>query len=216
VPHPTDSGPFSLPKGGAVIPPIPLSLPVPWDFGAALCHYADFWVIDMRYHYPYGDLGCYHVADLDKDGFVRDWEVRRVREAVTKPDFYDFALDCDGDGVISADDLQLAIEQQKNYVNGLMYRRATSPLGFFVAVSPTIWAFTTFTDLTEESTIGGIKRRGFMDVIDGQFAIPLPPSSVMGATTTPSASTTRTASSSTSSTTSCPSRSRASRRSSRH
>jgi hypothetical protein len=178
VPHPTDTRPFSLPKGGAVIPPIPLSIPVPWNAGVALCHLPEFYAIDMRYHFPYGDIGCYHVADLDKDGFVRPWEVKKVREAVVKSktqDFYDFALDCDGDGQITEDDLQLAVEQQQNFVNGLMYRPATSPLGFFVALAPTMWAFATFTDLTDESTLGGVTRRGILLLADGQLAIPMPP-----------------------------------------
>src|SRR5262249_22287486 len=53
VPHPTQSAPIRFPTGGPV-PPIPINLPVPWDAGVAWCHLPEFWMIDMRYHYPYG------------------------------------------------------------------------------------------------------------------------------------------------------------------
>ena len=174
VPHPCEMRPMRWeahkpPKIGIKIPLGPLA---PWDFSEAIAHLPEFWVIDMRYHMPYGDVGLFRTADLDKDGFVRSWEVEAVRKAVTTGE-YRLDLDCDGDGKVTADDLQLAIEQQSRLVNGIMYRPTTGPLGFWYSYSPYDWFFTAFGALTDESIEGKVHRDGIITVIDGQVVIPL-------------------------------------------
>ena len=59
-------------------------------------------------------------------------------------------------------------------MNGIMYRPTTAPLGFFVSPAPSVWAFTAFTDLTEESIPKGILRRGINMIVDGQLIVPIP------------------------------------------
>jgi len=176
VPHPCEMRPMQWggnkpPEAGLRIPLGPL---VPWDASVAVAHLPEFWVMDMRYHMPYGDVGLFKVADLDRDGFVRDWEVEALRKAVSAgDDAYDASLDCDGDGKITADDLQLAIEQQRRYVNGIMYRPMTGPFGIWCSFSPYDWFFNAMGALRDESIEGKVERDGIIAVIDGQLVLPV-------------------------------------------
>ncbi len=136
----------------------------------ALAHLPEFYVIDLRYHMPYGDYASFTVADLDNDGFVREWEIDAVRRAVGGPPSNGL-LDSDSDGSVTATDVQLATEQRDLYVNEVMYRRTTGPLAVFVQMSPKTWFFVALASLKDESIPGKLERRGYLSLVEGQIAI---------------------------------------------
>lgn len=154
---------------------IPVHLPFATEASVALSHLPSFSVLDLRYSMPFADTGSYRVADLDGDGFVRDWEVASVRAAVVsgkkQPE-----LDLDGDGIVSAQDVELALQQQSLYVNGLMYRRASAPFGMWLALAPQEWVFCAGAGwLADESVPGKLDRFGLLYMIEAQILLSDPP-----------------------------------------
>ncbi len=162
-----------VPRHGKQFLKIPLFFPFDFLHSVSLAHRPSFYAIDMRYDLPYGNYANYRVADIDNDGYVRDWEVDAVRRAAGGGP-YKVELDCDGDGKVSAEDVQMALDQQELYVNGVMYRRSTAPLGFRMALDENTWLFTTMTSLKDESIPGKLDRRGLLLLCEGQLALPPP------------------------------------------
>ena len=186
--------PLVLPRPDSVLPvdwstsgaqsrtlDVPLPFPVPFHSAVAVAHRAKLWCIDMRYHMPYGTgVGLFQVLDPDGVGEVWGAKVKAIEDYLADPSGEaDLSLDVDQDGEITANDLTLARLQQRNYVNGIMYREAEAPLGFYVAITPHDWAFTTLIPLAagvpyslDESIPSHIDRYGVMSLVTGQACLP--------------------------------------------
>ncbi len=147
---------------------IPLEVPEELRASVAIGYLPDLNVLDMRYMLPYGPAWSYKVADLDGDGFVREWEVAAVARAAGEGS-KDPRHDCDRDGEVTAADVQLARDQMELYVNGLMYRRATAPIALRVALGEHLWATVAVLSCEAESIPGVLTRIGPLVVVEGCF-----------------------------------------------
>ncbi len=173
IPPPTEPGGVVWSESNVRYVDVPTAFPLPYHAAVAVAHLPELWVIDMRYHMPYGDLARYWSCDRDGDGKVVAADVEAVRRAVGKDDAYADELDPDGDGKVTAADLQLAIEQQSRLLNGLMWRPTTAGLSFFVQPTPDLWAHLTFgVPIQDDGIPGRLERRGLLNVFDAQLVLP--------------------------------------------
>lgn len=173
IPPPTEPGDVAWADDGVTYVDIPIKFPFAWEASVAVAHLPAMWVIDMRYHMPYGDMARYWVCDRDGDGKVDDANVEAVRAAVNKDDKYVDKLDSDGDGKVTAKDLELVMEQRSRYLNGVMWRPSTAALSFYVSPQAGQWAHVAFgAPIQDDSIPEKLDRHGLLNIYEMQFRIP--------------------------------------------
>ncbi|MCO5169737.1 MAG: hypothetical protein M9894_25655 [Planctomycetes bacterium] len=168
---------------------LPLPFPLPWEGGVALAYQPVLYVVDMRYHMAYGPSFSLRLLDADGAGRVgggAGGPAQRIEAQLGKPpEEQDLSLDVDRDGRLTQADLDLARDQQRYYVNGVMWRRVTAPAGFFASLSPWDWVFAAVLPLgqepegapplrftLDEGVRGKFERLGVLSVISGQVTVP--------------------------------------------
>lgn len=168
----------------------PLPFPLPWEGGVALAYQPVLYVVDMRYHMAYGPSFSLKLLDQQGAGHVGGGPggpVQQIEKQLGKPpEEQDLSLDVDRDGRLTEDDAELARDQQRYYVNGVMWRRVTAPVGFFASLSPWDWVFVAVLPLgkepegapplrftLDEGVRGKFERLGVLSVISGQVTIPV-------------------------------------------
>jgi hypothetical protein len=112
---------------------------------------------------PYGAGRNYRVVDGDSNGRVDGAEVDAIRRAIAVGGVVG-ALDADGDGALTAADLQLAIDQQSLYRNGLMFRRTSTLCAFEMDLGLAGGAAVAVASLEDESLPDQLERRGIVVV----------------------------------------------------
>ncbi|MCE9578449.1 MAG: hypothetical protein K8W52_35310 [Deltaproteobacteria bacterium] len=174
IPPPTEPGDVAWADDGVKYVDIPIKFPFKWEASVAVAHLPAMWVIDMRYHMPYGDMARYWVCDRDGDGKVDDADVEAVRAAVNQDDKYVDKLDSDGDGKVTAKDLELVMEQRSRYLNGVMWRPSTAALSFYVSPQAGQWAHVAFgAPIQDDSIPEKLDRHGLLNIYEMQFRVPL-------------------------------------------
>lgn len=133
-------------------------LPVPFapdkDVVFRLCVNPRLWVIDPRYSWGYGASNQIHLADIDGDGKVDEWEVwkqaQQQRDAHKKdPDSPPF----------TAADLQTMLDQAKNVLHGVPYRQIGAPFGILAAYEGGSWTWFSMASLGSED-VGAAVQEG--------------------------------------------------------
>ena len=149
APHPVGGEIDLAPDAAVKTRFLPIPIAPKHDVVFRLCINPRMWVIDPRYSWGYGASNQLRLADIDGDGKVDEWEVRRTSQARRDA----AKRDPDGDP-FTAEDLQTMLDQVQNVLHGVPYRQIGAPFGLLAGYEGGSWLWFSVASIGDED-VGG-------------------------------------------------------------
>jgi len=145
APHPV-SGLIDLaPRNAKKRRVLPVPVAPKQDVVFRICLNPRLWVIDPRYSWGYGASNQLHLADIDGDGKVDEWEIARTAQNLRDAKKKDPNAD-----PFTAADMQTMLDQAKNVLHGVPYRQIGAPFGLLVGHEGASWAWFSIASIGDE------------------------------------------------------------------